>query len=67
MGDSWAKAVRERGDCVAEMILGMVSIGTSDDVLGRPQHAGYIVNRNAELQEHGGARVSKDVRCNVRA
>jgi hypothetical protein len=58
MGGSWAKAVRERGDCVAQMILGMVSISTTDDVLGRTQHTGNIVNRNAELQEHGRAGVS---------
>jgi hypothetical protein len=44
-------AAGERGHCAAQMIVGVMTIGASDNVLGGTQHPGYIVDTHAELQQ----------------
>jgi hypothetical protein len=43
------------------MISCMVSIGAPDHALGRPKHSSNVVDGDAELQEHRGACVPKDM------
>ena len=51
----------------AQVILGMVAVGASDNILGRAKHAWDVVDRYAELQKHRGTRMPQHVRRHIDA
>ena len=67
MGISWARTPGERRDRAAQVILGMVAVGASDNILGRTKHACDVVDRYAELQKHRGTRMPQHVRRHIDA
>jgi hypothetical protein len=67
MGISWAHAAGERRDRAAQVILGMVAVGASDNIFGRAKHARGVVDRYAELQKHRCTRMPQHVRRHIDA
>ena len=49
MGISWARTPGERRDRAAQVILGMVAVGASDNILGRAKDASNVIYGYAEL------------------
>ena len=46
---------------MAQMVVRVVSIGATDYVLGRAEHARHVVDRHTKLQKHSCAGVAQNV------
>jgi len=49
------------------MILRMMTVGAPHDLLRGAEHAGDVVDRDTELQQHGSAGMPQDVRRHISA
>jgi len=49
MGISWARSPGERGNGMAQMILGMMTVGASDDIFRCAKDASDVIDGYVEL------------------